>query len=77
MVCRRGRAERTIGADMASNAIEIPESIRREHEAIHSALVAGIVDRLEERAIFIQVVDADAPAKVSEVVARIETLVTR
>jgi hypothetical protein len=28
-------------ADMARNAIEIPESIRREHEAIHSALVAA------------------------------------
>jgi hypothetical protein len=26
---------------MAKNAIEIPESIRREHEAIHSALVAA------------------------------------
>jgi hypothetical protein len=28
-------------AAMAENAIEIPESIRREHEAIHSALVAA------------------------------------
>jgi hypothetical protein len=26
---------------MAKNAIEIPESVRREHEAIHSALVAA------------------------------------
>ena len=40
-LCAAGAQDERTEAAVAKNTIEIPESIRREHEAIHSALVAA------------------------------------